>query len=264
MAIDQKNSYEVGVNSDLTNALLNIDLNRIGGDLTYLENDGGTLKVSVGSLIEANGSIYAVSGSAETPSGTAQDGAYLFFDPSGPSFAWSTTPGTYDAALGGIYDGSDRRQCRFRLKSATTWDALLIPESPDIAFEGDVAIDGVATIDDGNYVVSSESSTPQIRIKVLEIGDWNMDTNEDVSIAHGVNAAKIRHVTAVIRDDSANRYWPLFSDLGDFNFGVFGGLFYGYDSTNVKLFRTNASAFDSTDFNATGYNRGWITIWYEV
>jgi len=126
MSVTQKNTYVIGSNNDLTNAaLLNIDLNRIGGDLTYLENDGGTLKVSVGSLIEANGSIYAVSGSAETPSGTAEDGAYLFFDPSSESFVWSTTAGTYDAALGGIYDASDRRQCRFKLNSDTTWNQIV-------------------------------------------------------------------------------------------------------------------------------------------
>ena len=142
MAIDKKNEYVIGSNQDLSNALLNIDLNRVSGDLTYLEDDAGTLKVSIGSLIEANGSIYAVSGSAETPTGTAEDGAYLFFDPSGPSFAWSTTPGTYDATLGGIYDASDRRQCRFRLKSATTWDVLLVPESPDLAIEGDLTVEG--------------------------------------------------------------------------------------------------------------------------
>jgi hypothetical protein len=124
MAIDRKNSYVVGSNNDLTNALLNIDLNRIGGDLTYLENDGGTLKVSVGSLIESQGSIYAVSGAAETPSGTAQEGAYLFFDDSVPEFVWSTTAGTYDPTRGGFYDGSNRRQCRWIALRDSTFEQI--------------------------------------------------------------------------------------------------------------------------------------------
>jgi hypothetical protein len=136
MAIDQKNSYVVGSNNDLTNALLNIDLNRIGGDLTYLENDGGTLKVSVGSLIESQGSIYAVSGAAETPSGTAQEGAYLFFDDSVPEFVWSTTAGTYDPVRSGIYDGSNRRQCRFRLLTSFAWDVLIVPFYDRARFDG--------------------------------------------------------------------------------------------------------------------------------
>ena len=141
MGITQKDTYVIGSNADLSNALLNIDLNRIGGDLTYLENDGGTLKVSIGSLIESEGSIYAVDTAAETPTGSAVDGAYLFFDASVPGFVWSSTAGTYDATRGGLYDGSDRRQCRFRLKSSTTWDVLLFPESPDVAIEGNLTVD---------------------------------------------------------------------------------------------------------------------------
>jgi hypothetical protein len=142
MAITQKNEYVIGSNNDLSNALLNIDLNRLGGDLTYLENDGGTLKVSVGSLIESQGSIYQVATAAETPTGTAQDGAYLFFDDSVPGFVWSNTAGTYDPTRGGIYDGSDRRQCRFRLSSATTYDVLVTPVTGSAVFDGDVNIDG--------------------------------------------------------------------------------------------------------------------------
>lgn len=143
MAIEKKNTYVIGSNNDLTNALLNIDLNRVGGDLTYLVNDSGTLKVEIGSLIEANGSVYSVT-SRETPTGTPADGTYLFFNPAGPSFVWSATPGTYDAALGGLYDGSARRQCRFRLKSATTWDIVLAPESPDLIGVGNLRVTGAA------------------------------------------------------------------------------------------------------------------------
>lgn len=123
MAITKKNTYVIGSNNDLSNALLNVDLNRIGTDLTQLELDT-VPKVSIGSVIEAEGSIYVVDTAAVTPSGTAEDGAYLFFDPSGPSFAWSTTPGTYDAERGGIYDGSDRRQCGWVLASPTTFYAI--------------------------------------------------------------------------------------------------------------------------------------------
>jgi len=69
MAVTQLNTYEAGVSADLTNALNNIDYNRIGDDLTWLELDGSTVKVSIGSLIEANGSLYTVDTAAETPTG---------------------------------------------------------------------------------------------------------------------------------------------------------------------------------------------------
>jgi hypothetical protein len=105
----------------LGNVLNNVDLNRIGADLTALELDGGTVKVSVGSIIESQGSLYKVDTAAVTPTGTATAGAYLFFDDSVPGFVWSATAGTYDPARGGIYDASDRRQCRFYLTSSTTF-----------------------------------------------------------------------------------------------------------------------------------------------
>ena len=96
----------------------------LGGDNTFLENDAGTLKVSIGSSIEANGVIFEVT-TLMTPSGSAVDGAYLFFDPASNTFVWSATPGTLDASKAGLYDGSDRRQCRFRLLSATTWEETI-------------------------------------------------------------------------------------------------------------------------------------------
>jgi hypothetical protein len=126
MAVAQKNTYVIGSNNDLTNALGMIDVNRIGLDLTYLEDDAGTIKVSVGSLIESQGSVYAVETAAETPNGAPpSDGDYLFFDDTLEQFVWSSLAGTYDPTRGGVYDASDRRQCRYRMKSATEWDLII-------------------------------------------------------------------------------------------------------------------------------------------
>ncbi|HMA79016.1 MAG TPA: hypothetical protein VKP88_07890, partial [Candidatus Paceibacterota bacterium] len=60
MAVNKANDYNISTNADLGNVLQNVDLNRIGADLTYLELDGSTVKVSVGSLIESQGSLYKV------------------------------------------------------------------------------------------------------------------------------------------------------------------------------------------------------------
>ena len=106
--------------SDITESIE--DASR-GLDLTYVELDGGVVKVSIGSRIEANGSIFTVS-ALMTPSGSAVAGAYLFYEPSGSTFAWSTTPGTYDPTKGGFYNVGGQRQCRFRLRSSTTWEVL--------------------------------------------------------------------------------------------------------------------------------------------
>ncbi len=38
----------------------------------------------------------------------------------------------------------------------------------------------------------------------------------------------------------------------------------GYDEQLVFLVKTTGGGdFDSTAYNQTSYNRGWITIWYE-
>ena len=124
-----------------------LEKERYGLDLTMLENDGGTLKVSVGSLIEAGGALYVVQTAAATPTGVAGAGAYLFFDPSVPGFVWSAVAGTYSAAKGGIYNGSSQRQCRFLLTGATTWEQLVTPEASTIRAIGALAVTGAFTAD---------------------------------------------------------------------------------------------------------------------
>ena len=135
MSVTLLNTYEIGVNQDLSNALAMIDVNRIARDLTMLELDT-VPKVSVGSLIESQGSVYIVSGSAFTPTGSAVAGAYLFFDDTVPGFLWSAVAGTYDPTRGGIYNGSDQRQCRFILRSGTEWDMLVSPEAVRLNSQG--------------------------------------------------------------------------------------------------------------------------------
>jgi hypothetical protein len=111
----------------------------VGTDRTFLENDGGTVKVSIGSVVEADGTVYEVTGTAEIPSGTPADGAYLFFDPNTGLYTWSAVAGTADPAKGGLYDGSGRRQCRWRLTSATTWKEVL---GDDVVVDGDLSVGG--------------------------------------------------------------------------------------------------------------------------
>ena len=95
--------------------------------------------------------------------------------------------------------------------------------------------------------------------KVINIGDWNMDSTATVNVAHGLTLSKIRSISAVIRDDTA-------SLLYDFSSGYAGGdSASGYlncDGTNVNLQRESTSTFDGTGFDSTGFNRGWITIQY--
>jgi hypothetical protein len=115
--------------------------------------------------------------------------------------------------------------------------------------EGDVRQFG-QDIADSLYNVVSVSGP--LTFIVLEIGDWNMDTDAiSAGTAHGLTLADIRTVSVTIRNDDGSVLVDLLRDG-----------YFTVSSTNVTGFRTNSGAFDSVDFNATSYNRGWITIGY--
>lgn len=109
-------------------------------------------------------------------------------------------------------------------------------------------------------------TAPGVKWTTVEIGDWDMDTNATATVAHGIaDYTKIRSVDVLIRPDSgaAADVRPLVS-YND-STGVMSGGITGITSTNVVMARLASGlsgVFDSTNFNATSYNRGWIMIGY--
>ncbi len=95
--------------------------------------------------------------------------------------------------------------------------------------------------------------------KVIDIGDWNMDSTNAVVVNHGLDATKIRSVTGLLRDDTAFQRYPIpFPQVsGNIDVDIAN-----VSSTAVGLFRRTSGAFDGTDFDATSYNRGWLIIQY--
>jgi hypothetical protein len=132
--------------------------------------------------------------------------------------------------------------------------------SQKLDVNGSVNVTGnisVNAIDAGNSGV-------YMKTKVIEIGDWNMDTTESESVAHGLgnDYKKIRSVSAIIRTDSyGHSYFPLTYYVDELSGGVEGGIG-DFDSTSILLKRKTGGYFDSTTFNSTSYNRGWVTITY--
>lgn len=100
-------------------------------------------------------------------------------------------------------------------------------------------------------------------IKVIEIGDWNMDSTATVTVAHGLTMSDIRFVDVMVRNDANTACYQLSSDTtpADQN-GSGAGV--GVDATNVNLERILGGEFNGTDFNSTSYNRGWISIMYTI
>jgi len=93
----------------------------------------------------------------------------------------------------------------------------------------------------------------------LNIGDWDMDTNSLVTIAHGLGtlSRKITKITGQIRNDADTQSYQ----LGWRDSGGLISLNSSFDGTNIYLYR-DSTDFDTTDFNSTSYNRGYIFVEY--
>lgn len=128
-----------------------------------------------------------------------------------------------------------------------------------------ITISSLTSADDRRwkYPIMSEASTPQIRKKVVNIGDWNMQSTASVTVSHGLSRDSIISVTAFIRTDSGEgggNFRPLNSATNS-GLDVNGGVRV-VGSSSVILDRAAGRDFDDTAFNATSYNRGYIVIDY--
>ena len=91
--------------------------------------------------------------------------------------------------------------------------------------------------------------------KVIEIGDWNMNETQYVSIPHGLTVANIRSIFVWIRRDGASGWHPLHYDNA--------GKYYA-DDTDIVCNREVDRFFDNVNWSETPFNRGWIIIWYKA
>ncbi len=134
-----------------------------------------------------------------------------------------------------------------------------------VALTGDQTVAGVKTFS-SDPVATVPSVRDQgtgavaLKCKIVEIGDWNMDSTVLVYITHGLDFTKIRNVSAIIRADSdANRYQNGHEASGTVQFSV-GAI----GSSQVTLIRLTGGIFDASSWDDTSYNRGWVMIWYEA
>ena len=110
-----------------------------------------------------------------------------------------------------------------------------------------------------NYqTVDGRDLNSLLKTKVIDIGDWNMDTTGSVSVAHGLTVGDTRSVSVLIRDDAGTVHFdfPAYAVLGSDDEQI------QLQTTNVVLERATGGIFDSGGFNSTSFNRGWITIQY--
>lgn len=113
------------------------------------------------------------------------------------------------------------------------------------------------------YGVIHNSGTERLTKKIVSIGDWDMDSSPITTIAHGLSDfTKIKAVEVMIINDAGNAIYPLNlynSTLGTDD--ISGGV-KSIDATDIVLSRRvgAGSFFGTNDFDATSYNRGFITF----
>ena len=107
----------------------------------------------------------------------------------------------------------------------------------------------------------ANENTPWV-MKEIEIGDWDMDTLDSVTVSHLLSATEwktIRDVSCMIRDDLDIDLGTLISSNTS---GVTNGSILGVDSTTILLNRVIGGGYDNTSYTTTTFNRGFITFWY--
>jgi len=108
-----------------------------------------------------------------------------------------------------------------------------------------------------------ETDGTKLKTKIIEIGDWDMEHDITKIVIHTIsNFKKIRRVDGVIRNDEDGTYYNIntSNNAGNCSVGV-----NSISATTLKLIRTIGGDLATSNFNIPiSYNRGWLTITYEV
>lgn len=97
-------------------------------------------------------------------------------------------------------------------------------------------------------------------VAIIDIGDWNMDTTTNVNVVTGITVTDVRSMNVTIRSDTGNEVLSL--NTGSAVTGTPQGWLFQNSLGTLTLYRLPGGLFDSTDFDSTSYNRGWVTIIY--
>lgn len=179
----------------------------------------------------------------------------------------ATTLGTADAGRIWISNATSGI-IRFLSNTATSssWVASKIVTSNAQTFTGIKTFKSTLVLSAGIRF----SNAPTLKMRVLSIGNWNMDDTSGVDVLHGLDYTKIREVRAIIFADSGTTtpaypfdYYPVVGGVGtEVTVAGAAGTIRIYGTDTIRLSRRSGGTFDGIQFNSTSFNRGYITIWY--
>lgn len=159
-----------------------------------------------------------------------------------------------DVGLGNVDNTSDANKPVSTAQA--TADGLRVAKTGD-AMTGPLAmgsnkITGLANGTNAGDAVNFSQLAGGLTPTQVPIGDWNMDSTGSVIIPHTIaDSTKIRIVEATIIND-ASSVTTMLTGLN--------GYVTGWGSANVTLTRITSGTFDSSAYDATSFNRGYITI----
>lgn len=113
-------------------------------------------------------------------------------------------------------------------------------------------------------ITQISDGTNLIKMKVLDIGSWNMNTDANKYVTHGIaNWENILTVNGVIVNDANDKRYT-WNGRGESGLETSGVEF--INSTQIRLYRVDSSSpgtqFDSTAFQSTGASRGYLIVTY--
>lgn len=125
---------------------------------------------------------------------------------------------------------------------------------------GDVA----ETINLGTFEVYNGTNAPAggdtVFHKTIDIGSWDMDAINLVTVPHGLNFTKIVSVDVHVYHNDGDALFSLAAGNPGPGSDPAGGWYAG--PLNINLFRTSGGYFDSLEYNDAIMNRGKILIHY--
>lgn len=108
-----------------------------------------------------------------------------------------------------------------------------------------------------NFIRSNDGQF--LKFKMIDIGDWNMDSTQFKAVSHGVTGANIVMVFGKIFNDTNTKTTVM---TPAYNNTVNAATIYEIGATSILLYRDTGGIYDNANYNSTGYNRGELCIIY--
>jgi hypothetical protein len=133
-----------------------------------------------------------------------------------------------------------------------------------VGIEKNLSIGGDLQDGSGNPVAGWLADGTPFYKKIIEIGDWNMDTTSDIAKPHGLSLSSLADIVGIkvfIRNDLNTIVSDFVSELSVSSSENLNK-YLRVSLSNVLVGRDSGGFFDSTNYDSTSYNRGWIIIEY--